>query len=63
MAFHLNQQGEWWDEDLGVVIDVQGILWYGYPADGAGPVGPLKSRLEAQRALEQEHHGEATIPG
>jgi hypothetical protein len=63
MAFRQNQDGEWWDDDLGIVIDVHGILWYGYPLDGGGPVGPFKSRLEAQRALERDRNGEAIHPG
>ncbi len=43
---------EWWAEGVGAVLDVQGVLWYGYPVDGTERIGPFRSRLEAQRALE-----------
>ncbi len=43
---------EWWAEGIGAVVDVQGVLWYGYPVDGNVRLGPFRSRLEAQRALE-----------
>ncbi len=45
--------GEWWADDIGVVIDVQGLLWFGYRAGDNRRIGPFRSRLEAQRALEQ----------
>ena len=46
--------GEWWAEDLGVVFDLQGLLWFGYRERDNRRVGPFRSLLEAQRALEEE---------
>ncbi len=51
--------GEWWADGVGVVVDVQGLLWFGYPLDGPR-LGPFRSRLEAQRAIED--HGAVLAP-
>jgi hypothetical protein len=54
--------GEWWEDDLGVVIGVQGTLWFGYPEKGCSRIGPFVSLLDAQRALEQyERSGTAEL--
>lgn len=47
-------EGEWWEDDLGVVVGVQGTVWFGYPERGPGRIGPFASLLEARRALEHE---------
>jgi hypothetical protein len=52
-------EGEWWEDELGVVIGVQGTIWFGYPEKGCARIGPFASLVEAQRALErQELSGE-----
>jgi len=60
-AWRQSPEGEWWEDDLGVVIGVQGTVWFGYPETGRTRIGPFASRLEAQRALERERRGEADI--
>jgi hypothetical protein len=57
-AWRERSEGEWWEDELGVVIGVQGTIWFGYPEEGAGRVGPFASLLDAQRALERERSGE-----
>jgi hypothetical protein len=52
-------EGEWFEDDLGVVIGVQGMVWFGYPDDGGVRIGPFASLLEAQRALERRRRGDA----
>ncbi len=53
-AWTQSPEGEWFEDDLGVVIGVQGTVWFGYPEEGRSRIGPFASRLEAQRALERE---------
>ncbi len=56
-AWRETPEGEWWEDALGVVIGVQGTIWFCYPESGGGRVGPFASFLEAQRALVQEARG------
>jgi len=44
---------EWWAEGIGAVLDGRGVLWYGYPVDEHDRLGPFRSRLQAQRALDR----------
>ncbi len=50
-------EGQWWEDDLGVVIGVQGTVWFAYPERGCGRIGPFASLLEAQRAVERQERG------
>ena len=44
---------EWWAEGMGVVIEAQGgVVYYGESVDEER-LGPFRSRLEAERALEE----------
>ena len=57
-AWRERPEGDLWEDKLGVVIGVQGTIWFGYPESGGGRVGPFASFLEAQRALERQERGD-----
>lgn len=44
---------EWWAEGIGAVVDAGNVLWYGEIVDESERIGPFRSRLEAERALEE----------
>ena len=52
-AWRETPEGLWREDELGVVIAVQGTIWFGYPENGYARLGPFASLLEAQRALEE----------
>jgi hypothetical protein len=63
-AWRETPEGLWREDELGVVIAVQGTIWFGYPESGYARLGPFASLIEAQRALErQERRGEGDALG
>jgi hypothetical protein len=50
---------EWWAEGMGVVLEARGVVYYG-DSDERAALGPFRSRLEAERALEEARDDAAT---